>query len=79
VAQHQLTPPAVNFPDKRRTSSAANGNKNVTTPANFASNNDLDAALTAANGTYYTAARLDKMTQNDKVHALRLIQESGSI
>ena len=34
--------------------------------------NSLRAALIAANGTYYTAARLNIMTQNDMVYSLLL-------
>lgn len=79
MAQHQLTPPAVNFPDKRRSSAGAKTGKHLATPANYSGNDELDAALVAANGTYYTAKRLDSMTQNDKVYALRTIQDAASI
>ena len=39
----------------------------------------MDAALTAFNGTLYSQANLDKMTMNDKVYALRLIKDPGSV
>ena len=38
---------------------------------NARDNNTLDARLTAINGTYYTAARLQEMTRNDKIFHLR--------
>ena len=39
----------------------------------------LRAALTAANGAYYTSAQLDKMTRNDMIYALRTINEAAGI
>lgn len=65
------------FVDKRR-GRGVNGAQ-VTSPANFSSVSDLRAALTAANGTYFTSARLNSMTKNDMVYALRLASESGGI
>lgn len=40
---------------------------------------DLRAALTAANGAYYTSAQLDKLTRNDMIYALRTINDSAGI
>ena len=40
---------------------------------------DLRAALTAADGTYYTSAQLDKLTRNDMLYALRTINDSAGI
>ena len=45
----------------------------------FLDNESLDSALNAFNGTLYSQANLDKMTQNDKVYALRLIKDPGSL
>ena len=39
----------------------------------------IDEALLAFNSTLYSQANLDKMTQNDKVYALRLIKDPGSL
>lgn len=44
----------------------------------YLDNESMDSALTAFNGTLYSAANLDKMTMNDKVYALRLIKDPGS-
>lgn len=51
----------------------------LTTPANYTSITALDTRLAAINGTYYTQARLDKMNVNDKVYAVRLNDDAGSI
>jgi hypothetical protein len=83
MAQHTLVPPTFNFADKRKAnnkSSAQSGRiVSSTLAAATASNDDLDARLTAINGTYFTAKRLDGMTQNDKVYAIRLADDPTSI
>jgi hypothetical protein len=73
-----LSPININFAYRNR----ANGQTDTSplaTPANYASPATIDAALTAANGTYYTAATLAKMTLNDKIYALRQISDPGTI
>jgi hypothetical protein len=61
------------FIDKRRArGTAAN---NVTTDVNIDDITGLEARLTAINAGYYTATRLDKMTLNDKVYAVRVNDE----
>lgn len=40
--------------------------------ANFRDVNSMRTRLAAINGTYYTTARLDSMTDNDMVYALRV-------
>lgn len=42
-------------------------------------NNDLDAQLATLNGTYFTATRLQEMTYNDKIYALRVGYDSAGI
>lgn len=42
------------------------------TPANYTSNASLDARLATINAGIYTQARLDQMTANDKIYAIRL-------
>lgn len=51
----------------------------LATPANYMSPATLDAALKTANATYYTDALLNKLSINDKVFALRQINDSGTI
>lgn len=48
-------------------------------PANYASIAALDTRLTAISATIYSQAQLDKMTDNDKVYALRLNDDPGTI
>lgn len=42
-------------------------------------NNDLDAQLTTFNAAYFTAARLQEMTRNDKMFALRTAYDAAGI
>lgn len=70
----------LDFVNSLRANTTMGGNgSNLNTPANYASILSLDTALAAANGTYYTQARLDSMTVNDKVFALRSIQDKTTI
>jgi hypothetical protein len=57
------------FVDKRRV--AGQAGINVSTPANYASVAAMRARLIVLNSTYYTTTRLDKMTVNDMVFAIR--------
>lgn len=79
MATNQLgAPPNINFTDKRKTARGGNSNELVSAAllAATASNDDMDAALLAAG---YTQSRIDKMTGNDKVYALRLINDPTSV
>lgn len=49
------------------------------TPTNYASVSAMRTRLTAVNGAYYTAAKLDNMTANDMVFALRSIDDKTTI
>ena len=80
MATHQLGPiTADQWVDKRRTGAAAISTDNVTTDANFTSMASLDARLAAISGTTYTQARIDSMTLNDKVYAVRMADEVGGL
>lgn len=80
AAPLMLSPIPVTWVDKRRSSRAGITDATaLTIQANFVSPLTLDAALTAAIPTVYTVALLQKMQINDKVYALRMIQENGSI
>lgn len=48
-------------------------------PDNYTDNNSLDARLFAISPTAYSQANLDAMTQNDKVYALRVHDDPGSL
>lgn len=47
--------------------------------AAYADNDSLDARLNAIDSTLYSQTNLDKMTQNDKVYALRVNDDAGSL
>jgi hypothetical protein len=68
---------SLGFADKRRTQ----GSKSlpVGTAANYASRQALETRLAAANGTYFTAARMGGMTENDLTYALRQIDDAAGI
>jgi hypothetical protein len=51
----------------------------LNTVANYGSIAALRGALNAANAGYYTTAKLDQMTVNDMVFALRSIQDRTTI
>lgn len=58
----------------------ANGDRiRLLTQDNYKDEDSLDARLKALDGTTYSVANLALMTTNDKVYALRLLQEPGGI
>lgn len=65
------------FVDKRRGRGQAASA--LATPANYVSDAALEARLTAVNGAYYTTARLNQMTLNDKVMAVRLADDAAGV
>ena len=77
MAQHQPGN-AQGFTDPNRATagSEAVSDGSVTTPADYDSNDSLDANLLLAG---YTQATLDSMTHNDKVYAVRLADDSTTI
>lgn len=78
---HMPGDPRLGFTEKARATlrSVADDTSSVATPANYASEAALDARLTAISATSYSAARLQSMTHNDKVYAVRLNDDSGTI
>lgn len=69
------------FVNKQRVKADSNigDETDLTTPANYASIDALDARLKVINAAYYTNARLDKMTLNDKVYAVRVADDADTI
>lgn len=59
--------------------SAADATSPYATPANYASLSALDTRLNAISGTIYAQSVLDKMTVNDKIYALRLNDDAGTV
>ena len=70
MANAQMGPINERFVDKRRGRSS--DGVSLAEAANLTSLPNLRARLTAISGTTFTAARLDQMTVNDMVYALRM-------
>lgn len=71
---NQDTDPNDGMADKRFTSrlTAEAGNAaNIATPANYQSVSAMRTRLAAINAGYYTAARLNQMSRNDMIFAIR--------
>jgi len=64
--------------DKRYVGKTQSG-ANLGTAANYQSHASLDARLTAISAGYFTTARLNMMTKNDKVYALRLADDAAGM
>lgn len=65
--------------DKRQSSGSATAPISSTTHNATKDDAAMDAQLTTLNAAYYTAARLQTMSENDKVYALRLGYDSAGI
>lgn len=80
MADSQLRAPNIGFVNSLRAVPGGLGTgSGLTTPLNYTSVGALRTALAAANGAYYTATKLNQMTVNDMVFALRSIQDSTTI
>lgn len=66
-----------NVTDKRKVGrhTTATVAPNLATPLNYTSINALRARLATANAAFYTTARLDQMSKNDMIYALRTIDD----
>jgi hypothetical protein len=69
------------FPDKRKVGriTTASVASNLATPGNYGGISTLRTRLAAANGAYYTTARLDQMSENDMAYALRTIDDAAGL
>jgi len=80
MAFTQLSPPDVNFVNSLRAVPDQGGSGSLlATVSNYGSISALRGALNTANPAYYTVARLDTLTVNDMVFALRNIQDPQTI
>lgn len=73
--------PNMGLPDKRkvgRTTSAVNA-PDIATPANYNSISAMRTRLAAINGAYYTTAKLNQLSKNDMIHAIRTNDDSAGI
>lgn len=64
--------------DKRQTSKAGSASSSLSTPANYADINAMKTRLAAINAGYYTAARLNQMSKNDMIYALRKADDAAA-
>ena len=78
MANAQVKNP-LGFVDKRLGGATATHPISATTASNVKDITSMRARLTAINAGYYTAARLDQMTVNDMIYAIRLNDEAGSV
>lgn len=78
MAQNEMEN-TLGFADKRRGTRAGSNALSVGTDANFTDVAGLRTRLAAAAPATYTTARLEQMTKNDMVYALRLLDEAGSV
>lgn len=81
MPQHQSGDNNLGFVDRTRAvaGSVADSTSAVATPANYASETALNARLTTINATLYSAAKLEQMTLNDKIYAVRLNDDPTTI
>ena len=80
MADSQMGFPFLGFPNSLRAVAGSLGTSSgLNTSANYISVSALRGALNAANGTYYTTAKLDQMTVNDMIFALRNMQDATTI
>lgn len=80
MADSQNGFPFLGFPNSLKAVAGQLGTSSgMNTIANYGSVAALRGALNTANGTYYTTTRLDQMTVNDMVFALRNMQDPTTI
>lgn len=79
MANIQLGGIDLSWANKNTHSNAGNTAAAVATPANYASVTALRSRLATINAGYYTAAKLNQMTLNDMVYAVRLNDDSTTI
>src|SRR5688572_29066469 len=76
VANAQVAPIMVGLSNKAK--EADDGTMGLATPANYSSVDAMRARLTAIDAAYYTTARLDAMTTNDMMYAIKVNDDSGT-
>jgi hypothetical protein len=82
MANKQTVPiEGLSWVNKQRTGQGANNSSGDSLVANdtaYSSIADMRTALAAANAGYYTTAKLDQMTHNDMIYALRIELDGGT-
>lgn len=76
----QIGMPDIDFVNSLRATATQGGSgSNLTVVGDYGSCFALDTKLAALNGAYYTTAKLDSMSLNDKIFSLRNMQDPTSI
>lgn len=80
MASHMIAD-QLEFIDKNRATagSVARSTKSVGSPANYADFASMDARLNAISATTYTQKVLDSMNRNDKIYALRMLDDPTTV
>lgn len=80
MANTMLGTPDLNFANSLKAVADMGGSgSSLTNASNYVSVTAMRSRLTALNAGYYTAARLDSLTVNDMVWALRSIDDRTTI
>lgn len=83
MAQHDVSlRPRARFVNKAKATAGSvtgTGAGALTTPANYDTNAAMDARLIAIDSVTFTQARLDSMTDNDKIFAIRTLDDPGTL
>ena len=69
----------VGIVDKRSVSKGGSNAISLATPANYADVNAMKTRLAAINGAYYTTTRLNQMSTNDMIFAIRSADDAAGI
>lgn len=64
---------------RRATADHGGTDVDLATPLNYTSHDAMRTRLAAISGTYYTTARLDQLSTNDMVYALRMHDDATSV
>lgn len=70
---------SIGVTDKRRTQNQTDLPGTLGTSVNYTDVGSLRTRLEAINAAYYTAARLNEMTKNDMVYAVRVADDAAGI
>jgi hypothetical protein len=80
MANTQMGAPRLNFTNSLKAVADMGGSgSSLGNASNYVSITAMRTRLAAANGAYYTSAKLDQMTVNDMVFALRSIDDKTTI
>lgn len=80
MANTMLRPPSIGFVNSLKAVADQGGSgSNLANASNYVSVTSMRTRLATVNAGYYTAAKLDQMTVNDMVFALRSVDDATTI